>query len=337
MNISVFGSGGWGTALSVLLHDNGHKVTLWSFDPKEAEVLREKRENPLLKGVVLPDGIEVTSDLEKAAASAELAVSAVPSFAVEQTAVKLKGRLRPGCPVVSVSKGIERETCRRFTEILESVLGDSHPVAALSGPSHAEEVGRGIPTACVAASKDLSTAEMVQDVFMNEARFRVYTSTDVTGVELGGALKNIIALCAGICDGLGFGDNTIAMLMTRGLAEMAVLCEAMGGKKETLSGLAGVGDLIVTCTSRHSRNRRAGVLIGQGVPAQEAMKQVGMVVEGYYATAAAKTLREKTGVSMPISEEAYKVLYEGKDPHLVVSQLMSRSRRSEEEPESTWL
>jgi glycerol-3-phosphate dehydrogenase (NAD(P)+) len=236
-----------------------------------------------------------------------------------------------------VSKGIERESCRRFTQILENVLGEGHPVAALSGPSHAEEVGRGIPTACVAASKDPAVAELVQDVFMNDTRFRVYTSTDVIGVELGGALKNIIALAAGICDGLGYGDNTIAMLMTRGLAEMAVLCEAMGGKKETLSGLAGVGDLIVTCTSRHSRNRRAGVLIGQGIKPQEAMKQVGMVVEGYYATAAAKVLMEKTGVDMPISAEAYEVLYQDKDPRLALKELMSRTKRSEEEPVAHWL
>ena len=328
MKITVFGSGGWGTAIAILLSDNGNAVTLWSAFEKEAKVLLEKRENPLLKGITIPEYIRITSDLETALDDIDVAVVATPSFAVAETAEKLKGRLKRECIVVCISKGIEKETCRRFSEILRSALGEETMLASLSGPSHAEEVGRRIPTACVAASRDIEVAQMVQDIFMNDC-FRVYTSTDIIGVELGAALKNIIALCAGVCDGLGYGDNTIAMLMTRGLAEMADLCVALGGKKETLAGLAGLGDLIVTCTSRHSRNRRAGVLIGQGVEVQEAMRQVGAVVEGYYAAQAAHVLSERVGVDMPISGEAYKVLYEGKDPIVVVSDLMGRGKKSE--------
>jgi glycerol-3-phosphate dehydrogenase (NAD(P)+) len=234
-----------------------------------------------------------------------------------------------------VSKGIEKDTSRLFSEILREALGAGTPIVSLSGPTHAEEVGRQIPTACVAASENLETAERVQDIFMNDY-LRVYTSTDVVGVELGAALKNVIALCAGICDGLGFGDNTIAMVMTRGLAEMAELCVKLGGKKATLAGLAGLGDLIVTCTSQHSRNRRAGVLIGKGVEVQEAMKQVGSVVEGYYAAKAAHELSLKTGIPMPISTEAYKVLYEGKQPTVALRELMAREKRSES-AEEDWV
>lgn len=329
MKISVFGSGGWGTAVSILLSDNGHQVTLWSAFEKEAETLRRDRENPLLKGVPLPDAIRITSDLDAAVQGIGLAVIATPSFAVRETVQKLKGRLPEDCIVLCISKGIEQKTSKRFSEIMEEILGADAPLASLSGPSHAEEVGRRIPTACVVASRSPEIAETVQNVFLS-MRFRVYTSDDILGVELGAALKNIIALCAGVCDGMGCGDNTIAMLMTRGLAEMARLCVAMGGKKETLAGLAGLGDLIVTCTSRHSRNRRAGVLIGQGVEPQEAMKQVGAVVEGYYAAAAAHELARKLHVQMPISEETYKVLYEGKRPQDAMLDLMRRSPKSEQ-------
>lgn len=337
MKISVFGSGGWGTAVSILLSDNGNNVTLWSNFEREAAVLRNTRENPLLKGIQIPENIIITSDIDEASSNIDMAVVATPSFAIAETAAKLKGRLKSNCVVVCISKGIEKDTSKRFSEILEETLGEETMLASLSGPSHAEEVGRRIPTACVAASKRLEVAKIVQDVFMNES-FRVYTSTDIIGVELGAALKNIIALCAGVCDGLGYGDNTIAMLMTRGLAEMADLCVALGGKKETLAGLAGLGDLIVTCTSRHSRNRRAGVLIGQGVEVQEAMRQVGAVVEGYFAAKAAHDLSAKAGVSMPISNEAYKVLYEDKDPNIVVKELMSRDKKQElSTGEETWV
>jgi glycerol-3-phosphate dehydrogenase (NAD(P)+) len=329
MKISVFGSGSWGTAVAKLLSENGNDVTLWSKFDSEAETLRTTRENPLLKGVKIPEAISITTGLEEAVKGVEIAVMATPSFAVAETAELLRGKLSPDCIVVCVSKGIEKDTSRLFSRILKDKLGEDVKLASLSGPTHAEEVGRCIPTACVAASEDIAIAEKVQDIFMNDY-LRVYSSTDVIGVELGAALKNVIALGAGICDGLGFGDNTIAMLMTRGLAEMAELCVALGGKKSTLAGLAGLGDLIVTCTSQHSRNRRAGVLIGKGVEVQEAMRQVGAVVEGYYAAKAAHELSEKVGVTMPISEEAYKVLYEGKSPVDALKDLMSRTKRREE-------
>ncbi|UOO38554.1 NAD(P)-dependent glycerol-3-phosphate dehydrogenase [Oscillospiraceae bacterium CM] len=337
MKISVFGSGGWGTAIAKVLHENGHAVTLWSKFEKEVETLTKTRENPLLRGVKIPEGIAITTSLDDAADGLDVAVMATPSFAVAETALLLKDRLKPDCIVVCVSKGIEKDTTRLFSTILREALGDGARLVSLSGPTHAEEVGRQIPTACVAASEDIATAEAVQDIFMNDY-FRVYTSTDVIGVELGAALKNVIALGAGISDGLGFGDNTIAMLMTRGLAEMAELCVALGGRKSTLAGLAGLGDLIVTCTSKHSRNRRAGVLIGKGMDIQEAMQEVGAVVEGYYAAKAAYELSQKTGIDMPISTEAYRVLYEGKSAMTAMKDLMSRSKRREwESAEETWV
>ena len=228
--------------------------------------------------------------------------------------------------MVSVAKGIEKDTAKRLTEIIEEEIAGKCPVVALSGPSHAEEVGRKVPTGCVAASKDMKAAEKVQDVFMNP-RFRVYTNTDVTGVELGAALKNVLALCCGISDGMGLGDNTKALLMTRGMTEMARLGVAMGGHKETFAGLSGMGDLIVTCTSMHSRNR--GILIGQGKPVEEAIKEVGATVEGYFAALSAHQLAKKMGVEMPICASAYAVLYEGQPVELVVEQLMTRSKRRE--------
>ena len=328
MKISVFGSGGWGTAVAKVLYENGHSVTLWTKFEKEAETLIATRENPLLRGVPIPEGIVITTSVDTAAEGIEAAVLATPSFAVAETAALLKGVLAPDCIVVCVSKGIEKDTSRLFSTILSETLGETARLASLSGPTHAEEVGRQIPTACVVASEDMAVAEQVQDIFMNDY-LRVYTSTDVIGVELGAALKNVIALCAGISDGLGFGDNTIAMLMTRGLAEIAELCVRLGGKKSTLAGLAGLGDLIVTCTSKHSRNRRAGVLIGKGMDTQEAMREVGAVVEGYYAAKAAWELSRKAGVPMPICEEAYKVLYEGKAALDAMRDLMSRQRKAE--------
>ncbi|WP_073077645.1 NAD(P)H-dependent glycerol-3-phosphate dehydrogenase [Sporobacter termitidis] len=337
MKITVFGSGGWGTAVSKVLHENGHDVTLWSKFEKEAETLATARENPLLKGVAIPAGITITTSLRDAADGIGLAVIATPSFAVAETAEMLKDKLPADCIVVCVSKGIEKDTCRLFSRILRETLGEMVKLASLSGPTHAEEVGRQVPTACVVASEDIKVAEQVQDIFMNDY-LRVYTSTDVIGVELGAALKNVIALGAGISDGLGFGDNTIAMLMTRGLAEIAELCVALGGRKSTLAGLAGLGDLIVTCTSQHSRNRRAGVLIGKGMDAQAAMKEVGAVVEGYYAAKAAYELSQKVGIPMPISTEAYKVLYEGKSALTAMKDLMSRDRKREwDTAEETWV
>ena len=233
-----------------------------------------------------------------------------------------------------MSKGIEKDTSLRLSQVIEEELQGHCPVVVLSGPSHAEEVGRHVPTGVVAASEDLELARQVQDLFMNP-RFRVYTSTDKVGTELCAALKNIIALCAGCCDGMGCGDNTKALLMTRGLAEMARLGVALGGKQETFAGLAGVGDLIVTCCSMHSRNRRCGILIGKRVEPKEAVKEIGAVVEGYYAAVTARTLAQKAGIEMPIAQAAYEVLYEGRDVHAVVTELMSRAKRSETE-ESSW-
>ena len=324
MEIAVVGSGGWGTALARMLTNNGHRVTLWSFLASEAETLQKTRENPLLKGVLLPE-MTFTSDIS-CVAGKPLVVMASPSFAARSTAESVKPYLDADAVLVSVAKGIEAGTSKRLSEIFSEVTGRT--VAVLCGPSHAEEVGRDIPTGCVSACQDIQVAEMVQDVFMNE-NFRVYSSTDVVGVELAAALKNIIALCAGICDGMGFGDNTKALLMTRGLTETARLGMALGGRRETFAGLAGVGDLIVTCTSMHSRNRRAGILIGQGKDPQAAMKEVGAVVEGYYAAKAAHELAEKLRVEMPIASQAYRILYEGMDPREAIRNLMTRGKRHE--------
>ena len=327
MKITVLGSGAWGTALSLVLLENGHQVTLWSYTREESQTLRDNHENPMLKGVPLPDTLALTDDMA-CVKGCGLVVLATPSFAVRTTAAKLKDLVDPGTILVSVSKGIEKDTSLRLSQVIEEEIGDKCPVVVLSGPSHAEEVGRRIPTGVVAAASDRAVAEQVQDLFMNH-RFRVYTSDDKVGTELCAALKNIIALCAGCCDGMGCGDNTKALLMTRGLAEMARLGVALGGRKETFTGLAGVGDLIVTCTSMHSRNRRCGILIGQGKGVQEAIREVGAVVEGYYAAASARVLAQKTGVDMPIAQAAYEVLYEGRDVHGVVADLMTRSKRSE--------
>lgn len=333
MKIAVLGSGGWGTALALVLLENGHDVTLWSYTAEESAVLQETGENPMLKGVPLPKELKLTSDLACVKGCGAV-VLATPSFAVRTTARAAAPMLDPGAVLVSVSKGIEKDTSLTLTDAIEQEVGDAHPIVALSGPSHAEEVGRHVPTVVVSASKDRSAAEQVQDLFMNE-RFRVYASDDVVGVELGAALKNVIALCAGISDGMGYGDNTKAALMTRGLTEIARLGVAMGGRRETFAGLSGVGDLIVTCTSMHSRNRRCGILIGKGTPTDQAVKEIGAVVEGYYAAATARALAQKVGVEMPITEAAYQVLYEDKDPHRVIVDLMTRERKHE--LEDSWV
>ena len=327
MKITVLGSGGWGTALALLLLDNGNDVTLWSFMEEECRVLREKRENPMLKGVPLPEALHLTSSMV-ALGESELVVMATPSFAVRATARRAAPLLRQDAVVVSVAKGIEKDTALCLTQVIGEELGGKCRVVALSGPSHAEEVGRRVPTGCVAASRDMAAAELVQEVFMSP-RFRVYTNSDVLGVELGAALKNVLALCCGISDGMGLGDNTKALLMTRGMTEMARLGVALGGRKETFAGLSGMGDLIVTCTSMHSRNRRCGILIGQGKDVQTAMAEVGATVEGYYAALSAHQLSTKAGVEMPICQRAYRVLYEGQPVQEVVNQLMTRGKRHE--------
>lgn len=327
MDIAVVGSGGWGTALAKLLHNNGHTVTIWSFAQSEIDYIREHHENALLKGVSVPEGIGLTTDLSVVKGK-KLVVSAVPSFAVRSTARNMKPHLDPDTVIVSVTKGVERDTSLRMSQILEEETGNT--VAVLSGPTHAEEVGRGIPTGCVVACRDKALAEMIQDVFM-APNFRVYASSDIVGVELGAALKNVYALIAGVLDGAKCGDNTKALMMTRGLNESARLGVALGAQKETFAGLSGVGDLIVTCCSSHSRNHTCGEYIGQGMNVEEAMKKVGAVVEGYYASASARQLAEKAGVEMPIADAAYRVLYENSTVEEAISGLMSRQKQYEVE------
>lgn len=332
--ISVIGAGSWGTAIAKLLAVNGHEVILWSRKEAEAAALREKRENESkLPGVKLPEQICFTSDLESAVRERELLVLAVPSTAVRSTAKKISAWVRPGQIIVNLAKGIEESTRMILTDIIEQEIPEAN-AAVLSGPSHAEEVGRGIPTTAVAGARDQKTAEYIQNIFMNKV-FRVYTSPDMLGIELGGALKNVIALAAGVADGLGCGDNTKAALITRGIAEMSRLGVAMGGHIETFNGLAGIGDLIVTCASRHSRNRKAGYLIGQGKTMQEAMDEVRMVVEGVYSARAAKALAEIYQVSMPIVEEVNKVLFENKSAKEAMTDLMLRDKKIEN-PELPW-
>lgn len=326
--VSILGAGGWGLAIAVLLHNNGHKVTVWSALQSEVDMLLEKRENSKsLPGIKIPDEIEVTADLNKATDNKDIIVMAVASSFTRQTAGRLKGMLKEGQLIINVAKGIEESTLLTLTDIInEEVPGMD--VAVLSGPSHAEEVGRGIPTTCVAGATTKKTAEYIQNVFMSDC-FRVYVSSDVLGIELGGALKNVIALAAGIADGLGYGDNTKAALITRGINEITRLGVAMGGKFETFCGLTGIGDLIVTCASMHSRNRRAGILIGKGYSMEEAMKEVNMVVEGVYSAKAALALGKKYNISMPIIEKVNEVLFDGLNAADAVKDLMIRSKTSE--------
>ena len=328
MKAVVLGTGGWGTALALVLADNGHDVTLWSRTPAKAEEMARTRENPLLKGVPLPESLAVTGDLD-CLEGADLVVGAPPSFAVRETGKKIAPYLRPETILVTVSKGIERDTNLRMSQVLQEATGNvCRGIVALSGPSHAEEVGLRLPTGCVAACLDRSAARFVQSAFMND-RFRVYTSVDIIGVELAAALKNVIALCCGICAGMGFQDNTKALLMTRAMAEITRLGEYLGGQRRTFGGLAGMGDLIVTCTSMHSRNNRAGILIGQGKTVREAMEEVGAVVEGYYAAESVHQLAGREGVEMPICRCAYEVLYQGKRAQDVVPELMGRAGKDE--------
>ena len=334
MRAVVLGSGGWGTALSQVLCDNGHETWLWSHDPDKAAEMEKTRENPLLKGVRLPDSLHITGDLS-CLEGADMVVSAAPSFAVRDTGKKMAPWLRPETILVTVSKGIERDTNLRMSQVLQEETHHICKVVALSGPSHAEEVGIRMPTGCVSACPDRVAARFVQDAFMNDY-FRIYTSYDIIGVELAAALKNVVALSCGICAGLGFQDNTRAMLMTRAMSEITRLGEQLGGTRRTFGGLAGMGDLIVTCTSMHSRNNRAGILIGQGKTPQEAMKEVGAVVEGYYAAESIHQLSEREGVDMPICRCTYEVLYHGKQVRDVVTELMTRAKK-DELLETTWM
>ncbi len=327
-DISIIGAGSWGIALAVLLHKNGHHVTVWSVIEAEIRMLQKEREHKdKLPGVKLPEDMVFTTDLEQAVKGAEVLVLAVPSPYTRSTSHSMATLVKEGQVIVNVAKGIEEKTLLTLSQIIEEEIPQAN-VAVLSGPSHAEEVGRGIPTTIVVGAKDKETAEYLQNIFMNEV-FRVYISPDVLGIEIGGALKNVIALAAGIADGLGYGDNTKAALITRGITEIARLGVAMGGRFETFCGLTGIGDLIVTCASMHSRNRRAGILIGQGYTMKQAMDEVKMVVEGVYSAKAAMGLAKKFDVQLPIIEQVNAVLFEGQLADEAVKNLMLRDKKIE--------
>ena len=325
--IGVIGAGSWGTALAILLNENGNDVTLWSHRETEAEHMRQSRECSKLPGIKIPEAVEITSDLKQAVSGKKVLVMVVPSRCMRETAELLKECVAPGTYVSSAAKGIEDETLFTMTDILEQVLPQTD-VAVLSGPSHAEEVAKLLPTTCVIGAHTEETARFLQELFMGPM-FRVYISSDMLGIELGGALKNVIALAAGIADGMGYGDNAKAALITRGSVEIGRLGIRMGGKPETFFGLTGIGDLIVTCASMHSRNRRAGILLGQGYTMKEAMKEVNMVVEGVYSAKAAMALARKYDTELPIIEQVNQILFEGKDPKKVVADLMLRDKKTE--------
>ncbi len=332
--VGVLGAGSWGTALSLLLYKNGHDVTIWSIDKAEVEMLQTEREHKSkLPGVVLPRDMQITNDLQEGMKDKDFLVLAVPSVFTRNTAKSMKSYIKPGQIIVDVAKGIEEHTLMTLSEQIKQELPEAE-VAVLSGPSHAEEVGRGIPTTCVVGARTQEIAEYLQQAFKNDF-FRVYISPDILGIEIGGALKNVIALAAGMADGLGYGDNTKAALITRGIAEITRLGVAMGGKAETFSGLTGIGDLIVTCASVHSRNRRAGYLMGQGMSMKEAMDEVHMVVEGVYSAKAGLALAKKYNVSLPIIEQVNAILFEDKNPAEAVKELMVRDGQTET-PELMW-
>lgn len=327
--VSVVGAGSWGTALAMLLCNNGHDTMLWSHREEQAEELRTARENKAkLPGVKIPEEIHVTSDLSEALIDKDVIVMAVPSVAVRTTAKKMSSHIRYGQVIVNVAKGIEEGSLMTLTDMIEEEIPNCQ-ACVLSGPSHAEEVSRGLPTTCVVGAKTRALAEYLQNIFMSSV-FRVYISPDILGIELGAALKNVIAAWQqGLQDGLGYGDNTKAALITRGITEMERLGVAMGAKAETFYGLSGIGDLIVTCASVHSRNRKAGFLMGQGRTMEEAMKEVNMVVEGVYSAKAGMELAKKYHVEMPIIEQVNEVLFEGKTPADAVKELMVRDKKIE--------
>lgn len=327
-NVGVMGAGSWGTALALLLHSNGHQVTVWSINEEEVEMLSKEREHKSkLPGVKIPEDMVFTSDMEAAIKEKDFLVLAVPSAFTRGTARSMKPFVKEGQIIVDVAKGIEEDTLMTLSQQIEEEIPQAD-VAVLSGPSHAEEVGRGLPTTVVIGAKTEETARYLQEMFMNHV-FRVYISPDMLGMELGGALKNVIALAAGIADGMGYGDNTKAALITRGIAEIARLGVKMGGALESFTGLTGIGDLIVTCASVHSRNRKAGYLMGQGKTMEEAMAEVKMVVEGVYSAKAAAKLGKKYGVALPIVDKVNEVLFEGKDPKEAVDELMLRDSKAE--------
>lgn len=326
--VCFVGGGSFGTALAVLLASKGCECNIWCHSESSVNEINEERENKrYLKGVEIPKNITAYSDLEKAVAGCDVIVLAVPSKAIREVSKKVSSLLKGKEIIVTVAKGIEVHSLKRLSEVVEDEI-KGHPVVVLSGPSHAEEVARNIPTTVTAASHDDEAAKVIQHLFSCDT-FRVYTNSDIIGVEIGGAFKNIIALAAGISDGIGYGDNTKAALMTRGMSEIIRVGTKLGGKAETFYGLTGMGDLIVTCTSMHSRNRRAGILIGEGKSMDEAVKEIGMVVEGIQAVKAFYELRCSTDVEMPITEALHKVLFEGADPKKLVNELMNRKYKGE--------
>jgi glycerol-3-phosphate dehydrogenase (NAD(P)+) len=330
MRIAVLGAGSWGTALSIILANNAHSVTLWSHKEEYADVIRQTHQNPpFLPGIIIPETIAATSNLDRAVDGAEMIVTAVPSQFVRSVMMRLRHLRYDTMTVVNVAKGIENGSLMTMSEMLHDVL-DVPPgnVATLSGPSHAEEVSRKIPTTVVAASTSLETAKLVQKTFMTPY-FRVYASTDLKGVELGGSLKNVIAIAAGIVDGANLGDNTKAALMTRGIAEITRVGVALGAHVQTFAGLSGIGDLMVTCMSRHSRNRYVGVEIGKGRKLDDILSEMVMVAEGVETTKSANALAKKVGVEVPICAEVYKMLFEGKDPKQSTYDLMTRDAKGE--------
>ena len=326
--IGVFGAGSWGCAIAIHLSKCGHDVTLWAHRSETIEELRSTHMvGDKLPGIALPESINLTDQLREAVVGKDVIVLAVPSTAIRETAKIIWAYLSPKQIIVCLAKGLEGKTRRPMSLVIREEI-QLNKIVMLSGPSHAEEVAIEMPTALVAASEDMASAEYIQDVFMNEY-LRVYTSTDVRGVELGGSIKNVIALAAGMSDGLGYGDNSRAALITRGVAELTRLVIKLGGQPETVAGLTGMGDLIVTCDSRHSRNKRAGYLIGQGRSVDEAKQEVGMVVEGINTARAAYELAKATSVSMPIVEGVYQVLFEGLSARDAVTALMMREKKAE--------
>ncbi len=328
MKIAVIGSGSWGCAAAILLAKKGYDVYLWSWQQEETDRLAQDRENKLvLPGKKFPDNITCSHDMGLCVKDADLIVTVAPSPATRTTAKQLAPFVKEGQVLVNLSKGLEDGTLLRLSEVYKEEIPQA-TIAVMSGPSHAEEVSEFMPTTNVVAAENPETAKYIQNIFMTDF-FRVYTGSDIIGTELGGALKNVIALCAGICDGVGYGDNSRAALITRGLAEITRLGVKMGAKPETFAGLSGVGDLIVTCTSMHSRNHRAGILLGKGYSLKETLDEVQMVVEGVNTIGAAYNLSKKYDVSMPITSESYKILFEGKDPKHAVIDLMTRSKTAE--------
>ncbi|PKM83937.1 MAG: NAD(P)H-dependent glycerol-3-phosphate dehydrogenase [Firmicutes bacterium HGW-Firmicutes-13] len=332
-NFSIVGAGGWGTALSLVLTRKGFPVKLWVRTKNNYEQIKEERENnKYLPGIYLPKSVQVCNDLQEVVEKSRMVVVVVPSHVLRKVVLDFKKYIHREAVIVSAAKGIETDTLLRMSQVLKEELdSDFHSrIAVLSGPNHAEEVSREIPSATVVASEKREAAEFAQDVFMSPS-FRVYTNPDIVGIELAGALKNIIALGSGVSDGLGFGDNTKAALMTRGLVEISRLGISMGAKPLTFAGLAGIGDLIATCTSKHSRNRRAGMLLGEGKTHEDILESMDMVVEGFKTTLAASKLAEKQNIDMPITREVYEVVFNGKSPRKAVIDLMTRGKKNEVE------